>query len=61
MCPLCRGALRLIRAGGPLVLTTYQCIDCREITTSENESGKSSYFEWLMSRPNTKRGIVNPA
>jgi hypothetical protein len=55
MCPFCRGTLKLIRAGGPLVLKTYQCLECREITTTENESGKTSYFDWLMSRPTSKR------
>jgi hypothetical protein len=55
MCPFCRGTLRLIRSGGPLLRSTYQCLECREITTSENEAGKISYFDWLMSRPAGKR------
>ena len=58
MCPFCRGTLKLIRAGGPLMLSTYQCQECREITTTENETGKASYFDWLMSRPTTKRVMV---
>ncbi len=55
MCPFCRGTLKLIRAGGPLVRNIYQCLECREITTTENETGKTSYFDWLMSRPASKR------
>jgi hypothetical protein len=58
MCPFCRGTLKLIRVGGRLMLSTYQCLDCREITTAESESRKDSYFEWLMSRPNSKRVAV---
>jgi len=50
--------LKLIRADGPLMPSTYQCLDCREITTTENEAAKDSYFEWLMSRPKSKRGVV---
>ena len=55
MCPFCRGTLKLIRSGEPLVLNTYQCLECRQITTTENETGKASYFDWLMSRPVSKR------
>jgi hypothetical protein len=40
------------------MLSTYQCQECREFTTTENESGKASYFDWLMSRPTTKRAVV---
>ncbi len=58
MCPFCRGTLKLIRPGGPLMPSTYQCVDCRQITMAENEVGKDSYFEWLMSRPKSKRGAV---
>jgi hypothetical protein len=58
MCPFCRGTLKLIGAGGPLGLKTYQCLECREITTTENESGKTSYFDWLMSRPTSKRVLA---
>jgi hypothetical protein len=58
MCPFCRGTLKLIRSGGPLVHKTYQCIECRELTTTENETGKSSYFDWLMSRPASKRSMA---
>jgi hypothetical protein len=42
--------------------STYQCVDCQQITTVEKtvekETGKDSYFEWLMSRPGSKRGVV---
>ena len=55
MCPFCRGTLKLIRSGGPLTIKTYQCLECREVTTTENETGKVSYFDWLMSRPASKR------
>jgi hypothetical protein len=55
MCPFCRGTLKLIRVGGPLMLSTYQCVECREITTAENKPRNDSYFEWLMSRPISKR------
>jgi len=58
MCPFCRGTLKLIRAGGPLMPNAYQCVDCREITTAESESRKDSYFEWLMSRSKSKRDTV---
>jgi hypothetical protein len=58
MCPFCRGTLKLIRSGGPLVRNTYQCLECREFTTTENETGKASYFDWLMSRPASKRIMV---
>ena len=56
MCPFCRGTLKLIRAGGPLTPSTYQCLDCRKITTAEPVARKDSYFEWLMSRTKSKRG-----
>jgi hypothetical protein len=58
MCPFCRGTLKLIRAGGPLMPSTYQCLDCQQITTAENGAAKDSYFEWLMSRTGSKRGTV---
>jgi hypothetical protein len=61
MCPFCRGTLKLIRAGGPLMPSTYQCLDCREITTAESEAGKDSYFEWLMSRTKSKVLRARPA
>jgi hypothetical protein len=54
MCPFCRGTLKLIRSGEPFVLT-YQCVECRQLTTTEKEAGKASYFDWLMSRPASKR------
>jgi hypothetical protein len=58
MCPFCRGTLKLIRAGGPSMPSTYQCVDCRQITTNERQAWNDSYFEWLMSRPKSKRGAV---
>ncbi len=56
MCPFCRGTLKLIRAGGAAMPSTYQCLDCRQITTTDDVARKDSYFEWLMSRPKSKRG-----
>jgi hypothetical protein len=41
--------------------STYQCLDCREITTAESEAGKDSYFEWLMSRTRSKVLRARPA
>jgi hypothetical protein len=58
MCPFCRGTLKLIRSGGPMRLKTYQCLECREVTTTESETDNASYFDWLMSRPATKRVMV---
>jgi hypothetical protein len=60
MCPFCHGTLRLIRSGGAYGFTFYhQCLECRQITTDKREiSDKPSYFEWLMSRPTTKRAMV---
>jgi hypothetical protein len=58
MCPFCRGTLKLIRSGGPLVGNTYQCLECRELTITENAAAKVSYFDWLMSRPASKRIMV---
>ncbi len=58
MCPFCRGRLKLVRMGGPLMLSTYECLDCRETTTVENGPANDSYFDWLMSRTNSKRVAV---
>jgi hypothetical protein len=58
MCPFCRGTLKLIRVGGPFMLSTYQCLDCRETTTAESKTGNDSYFEWLMARSKPKRFAV---
>jgi hypothetical protein len=58
MCPFCRGTLTPIRSAETQVVKTYQCLECRQITSSENESGKASYFDWLMSRPNGKRFVA---
>jgi hypothetical protein len=41
--------------------STYQCVDCREVTTAEREAGKDSYFEWLMSRTKSKVLRARPA
>jgi hypothetical protein len=58
MCPFCQGTLRLIRSGGPLTPGVYQCEKCREIKTTGIETGNVSYFDWLMSRPATKRSMA---
>lgn len=58
MCPFCRGTLTPIRSGEAQANTTYQCLECRRISTRESESGKASYFEWLMSRPAGKRIVA---
>ena len=57
MCPFCRGKLTPIRSAETQVVS-YQCLECRQITSSENESDKASYFDWLMSRPNGKRIVT---
>jgi len=55
MCPFCRGTMKLIRVGGHPMLSTYQCLDCQEVTTTEDGAKIDSYFEWLMSRTKSKR------
>jgi len=55
MCPICRGTMKLIRVGGYPMLRTYQCLDCKEVTTAEDKVRIDSYFEWLMSRTKSKR------
>jgi len=37
------------------MLSTYQCLDCGEVTTPEEGSKLESYFEWLMSMTKSKR------
>jgi hypothetical protein len=37
------------------MLSAYQCLDCREVPTTEDGTGIHSYFLWLMSRPKSKR------
>jgi hypothetical protein len=55
MCPFCLGTMKLIHVGGRPTLGTYQCLDCTEVMTTEGEARIDSYFEWLMSRPRSKR------
>jgi hypothetical protein len=55
MCPFCHGMTKLIRAGGHPMRSTYECLDCGEVTTAEGETGTESYFEWLMARTKSKR------
>jgi transposase-like protein len=57
MCPFCRGTMKLARVSGHPKVSTYQCLSCKEITTVEDGPGISSYFDWLMSRPVSKRAI----
>jgi hypothetical protein len=52
MCPFCRGSMKLARVDGHPKISTYQCLSCKEVTT--DGAGIDSYFEWLMSRPNSK-------
>jgi transposase-like protein len=55
MCPFCRGTMKLARIDGHLKISTYRCLKCREVMTVEDGAG--SYFDWLMSRPISKRAI----
>jgi len=57
MCPVCRGKMKLARAGGHPKVSTYQCLSCKEVMTVEDSAGSCSYFEWLMSRPKSKRAL----
>ena len=57
MCPVCRGKMKLARVGGHPKVSTYQCLSCKEVTTVEDWSGSGSYFQWLMSRPKSKRAL----
>jgi hypothetical protein len=57
MCPVCRGKIKLARVGGHPKVSTYQCLSCKEIMTVEDWAGSGSYFEWLMSRPKSKRAL----
>ena len=50
--------MKLIRVGGHPMLSTYQCLDCEEVTTAEDGTGTESYFEWLMSRTKSKRVVA---
>jgi hypothetical protein len=58
MCPFCRGMTKLMRVSGHPMLSTYQCLDCGEVTTAEDGAGTESYFEWLMSRTKSKRVVA---
>jgi hypothetical protein len=59
MCPFCFGTTKLIRIGVDPTLSTYQCLNCEKVTTVKDEAGIDSYFEWLMSRPASKRVAAN--
>jgi hypothetical protein len=50
--------MKLIRVGGHPMHRTYQCIDCKSVTTAEDEVRIDSYFEWLMSRTTSKRAAA---
>jgi hypothetical protein len=56
-CPACRGKMKLARVGGLPKVNTYQCLSCKEVMTVEGRAGSGSYFEWLMSRPKSKRSL----
>lgn len=47
--------MKLTRVGGYPMLRTYQCLDCKEVTTAEDKVRIDSYFEWLMSRTKSKK------
>jgi hypothetical protein len=51
--------MKLIRIGVDPQLSTYQCLNCENVTTVKDEAGIDSYFEWLMSRPASKRVAAN--
>jgi hypothetical protein len=55
MCPFCRGTMKLARVDGLSKSRTYQCLDCGEV---EDGTEAGSYFEWLMSRPKSKRALL---
>ena len=57
ICPVCRGEMKLAREGGHPKVSTYQCLRCKEVMTVEDWAGSGSYFEWLMSRPKSKRAL----
>jgi len=50
--------MKFIRIDGRPTLNSYQCLDCKEITTAEGKACTDSYFEWLMSRPTSKRAVA---
>jgi len=60
MCPFCHGTLKLIQFGGASGVIAYQCLECHQVVTpgEKKTGGGASYFEWLMSRPTTKRALV---
>jgi hypothetical protein len=47
--------MKLAWIGGYPKLSSYQCINCKEVMTIEDGAGIGSYFDWLMSRPRSKR------
>jgi hypothetical protein len=58
MCPFCHGKMKLVRIDGHPNPGTYQCLSCKAVTTVEDGAGIGSYFEWLMSRPKSKRALL---
>jgi hypothetical protein len=58
MCPFCRGTMKLVWVDGRPKFSTYQCLSCKEVMTVEGGAGTGSYFEWLMSRPKSKRALL---
>jgi hypothetical protein len=58
VCPVCRRKMKLAGVGGLPKVTTYQCLSCKDVMVVENWAGSGgSYFEWLMSRPKSKRAL----
>ena len=57
MCPVCRGKMKLARVGGHPKVSTYQCLSCKAVMTVEDWAASGSYFQWLMSRPKSKRAL----
>jgi hypothetical protein len=57
ICPVCRGEMKLTRVGRHPKVRTYQCLRFKEVMTVEDWAGSGSYFEWLMSRPKSKRAL----
>jgi hypothetical protein len=58
MCPFCRGKMKLVQVDSYPKRITYQCLFCKNVTTVEDGVGIGSYFEWLMSRPKSKRALL---
>ena len=47
--------MKLVGVGGRPILSTYRCLDCGKVATVAEEDKVDSYFEWLMSRPTSKK------